>query len=55
MEQEFIEKEVKLLEMMCIEESNCEWASPIVLVRKANGTLQICIDYRGLNKFNVRD
>ena len=41
--------------MMCIEESNSEWASPIVLFRKANGTLRMCIDYRGLNKFTVRD
>ena len=41
--------------MNCIEESNSEWASPIVLAKKANGDLRMCIDYRGLNKVTVRD
>ena len=55
-EQEFIESEIKLLrELNCIEESTFEWASPIVLVKKANGTLRMCIDYRGLNKVTRRD
>ena len=53
---EFIEKEVKLLlKMGCIEESNSDWASPIVLVKKANGDRRMCIDYRGLNKSTIRD
>ena len=44
-----------LLDLDCIEESISEWASPIVLVRKANGELRMCIDYRGLNKVTIRD
>ena len=55
-EAEFIEKEIKmLLDLDCIEESISDWASPIVLVRKANGELRMCIDYRGLNKATIRD
>ena len=44
-----------LLDLGCIEESNSEWSSPIVLVKKTNGELRMCIDYRGLNKATVRD
>ena len=32
-----------------IQPSNSPWASPIVLVRKKDDTLRICVDYRKLN------
>ena len=55
-ENDYIEKEIKILkELNCIEESNSKWASPIVLVKKANGDLKMCIDYQGLNKVTIRD
>ena len=31
------------------------WASPVVLVTKADDTLQLCIDYRNLSKTTVKD
>ena len=38
-----------------IEPSSSPWASPIVLVKKRDGTHQFCIDYRGLNSVTMPD
>lgn len=38
-----------------IRESRSEYASPVVLVRKKNGELRMCIDYRDVNKRVVRE
>ncbi|CAB0031260.1 unnamed protein product [Trichogramma brassicae] len=32
-----------------IRRSSSEWSSPVVMVRKANGSYRLCIDYRKLN------
>ena len=37
-----------------VEISTLPYSSPILFQRKNDGTLQICIDYRGLNKINVK-
>ena len=45
-----VEQELEwLLERGFIEESDAEWASPIVTVKKPNGRIRICIDYQRLN------
>ena len=44
-----------LLDKDIIQHSNSPYASPIVLVRKKNGELRMCVDYRKLNAKTRRD
>lgn len=44
-----------LKEAGIISESRSPFASPIVVVRKRNGTIRMCVDYRTLNKRTIPD
>lgn len=44
-----------LLKAGIIKESRSPYASPIVIVRKKNGSVRMCIDYRTLNSRTVPD
>ena len=51
-----LEQELRsLLHTGCIEPSSSPYASALVLVRKKNGALRVCVDYRGVNKNTVPD
>ena len=51
-----LHKEItELLEEGIIERSESPYAAPIVLAKKKNGEIRLCIDYRHLNKITIAD
>ena len=55
----FVNEEEQLLKKMLdagvIQESKSDWASSPVLIRKRDGSVRWCIDYRALNDVTVKD
>ncbi len=44
-----------LLSKGCLEPVQTEWASPVVLATKPDGSMLFCIDYTRLNALTVKD
>jgi len=54
--QEVIDKKIdEMLAMGVIEHSEAPYVSPLVLVKKPDGTYRVCVNFKELNKITVFD
>jgi transposase InsO family protein len=54
--QETIDKELKdMLSMQIIEKSEAAYSSPLVIVKKSDGTNRVCVNFKNLNAITVFD
>jgi hypothetical protein len=53
--QDFEKLVIELEKKGIVEESNSMWLNPVVLVRKKNGDLRFCVDFRKLNDLVEQD
>jgi hypothetical protein len=44
-----------LVEKGFIRQSKSPWGAPVLFVRKKDGSLRLCIDYRGLNELSIKN
>lgn len=56
MVREEIARQLKIMQLGgVIQLSNSSWSSPVVMVRKRNGSHYFCVDYRALNSVTKAD
>jgi hypothetical protein len=49
------EEVARMLRLGVIEPSQAEWASPVVLIPKSDGSIRFCIDYTRINALTARE
>ena len=55
-ERDEMERQIRnLLDHGWITESHSRFAAPIIFVKKSDGSLRMCVDYRALNKITAKD
>ena len=54
-EQEMLSQVEELIRKGWIEPSSSPWASPILFVKKKDGSMRMCVDYRAVIKMTVRN
>ena len=55
-EDEMIRAEIKkMLDNGVVRKSESPWAAPVVLVRKKDGTIRFCVDFRKFNEVTIND
>ena len=45
----------ELIDKNYIRPSVSPWGAPVIFVKKMDGTLRLCIDYRQLNKMTIKN